>query len=287
MDLTTLIVAGLALGILLHLSMRQIMVLLGKSPLRNGFDAGPDAVNPDLVPTLDADLFNDMLALGFKPLGIYWEQIAFSKRFHEYIFVRPGEPCYGTIHRADFSKPRAASFFTVFPDGAVAHTKNFPGGFDLNLPDFIVEGAQHFEEGQPPRASEFDPPDADFDITDVRISLAAVFERQRENVNRLIFRGHTPPEKFDAEAFCEAQHAYYEHPALRQEHRTAELATLIHDWFGHGFLPAIVACFTGITHVAPWCVLLVEALYALGKRYAGGFVQRLGQLVSRERSSPS
>jgi hypothetical protein len=286
MDVLTLVVASVALAIIIHLSMRHVMVVLGRSPLRNGFDAGPDALNPELVPTLDADLFNEMLELGFKPLGIYWEQVSFSKRHQEYIFVRPGENCYGNLYRSDSILPRRGSFFTVFPDGAVVFSKNYAGGVELRTDDFIAEGAGQFESGRPKPASEFEAPVEEIDF-DVRIPLATVLERHRENVNRFIFQGHKPPSSFDADAFCVAQHLFYQHPALRQQHRSAERTNLIRNLLGYAFVPAILMLICGVTHPLPWLALLIEAGWGLVRRYRGHATKKERPQASAEEGNPS
>ena len=46
---------------------------LGQNPLTNGMAGGSEDADLYWPTKLDGDLYQEMLALGFKPLGTYWE----------------------------------------------------------------------------------------------------------------------------------------------------------------------------------------------------------------------
>src|SRR5262249_39914482 len=158
---------------------------------------------------------------GFMPLGIYWETMPGKRVFHEYVFVRRGEPCYGLLYPADQILPRRAAFLTAFPTGGVVFTKNNAGGLLIHEGNFISEGAGQVAAGKTP--DPFGSPDTDLSL---RIPLADVFERHRENVNRLLLRGEERPQAFETDDFVEVQRLFHEHPVVRREFQAAEKINL-------------------------------------------------------------
>jgi hypothetical protein len=141
-DTFTLVLALVSVLIVIRLLLPEILVLLGRNPVQNGM-AG-DSEDADLYwPTrLDGDLYQEMIALGFRPLGTYWEQMPFMRRFEEFVLHRPGEKCFGILYPNNQIMPRRASFFTVFETGGVAFTKNYSGGVEVQEGDFLAVGAR-------------------------------------------------------------------------------------------------------------------------------------------------
>jgi hypothetical protein len=128
--------------IIIRLLLPNILAILGQDPLTNGMAGGPEDAETYWPTRLDQDLYQEMLALGFKPLGTYWEQVPFMRRFEEFVFHRPGEKCFGMLYPNDQIMPRRASFLTVFETGGVAFTKNYSGGVEVQEEDFLAIGAQ-------------------------------------------------------------------------------------------------------------------------------------------------
>jgi hypothetical protein len=141
-DTVTLALAFLATLILIRLLLPNVLVVLGLLDLRNGFAGGPEDANCYWPSRTDADLYQEMLALGFRPEGTYWEQLPFTRRFEEFVFTRPGEKCFGLLYPNDQIMPRRGAFLTVFETGGVVFTKNYSGGVEIQEGDFLATGAR-------------------------------------------------------------------------------------------------------------------------------------------------
>jgi hypothetical protein len=141
-DTVTLALAVLAALILLRLLLPNILVVLGLINLRCGFTGGPEDANAYWPYRIDDDLYREMLALGFQPLGTYWEELPFSRRFEEFVFTRPGEKCFGLLYPNNQIMPRRGSFLTVFETGGVVFSKNYCGGVRICESDFLATGQQ-------------------------------------------------------------------------------------------------------------------------------------------------
>jgi hypothetical protein len=138
----TLGIAIVSVLIIIRLLLPDILAILGHDPLTNGMAGVPEDADLYWPTKLDQDLYQEMLALGFKPLGTYWEQVPFMRRFEEFAFHRPGEKCFGILYPNDQIMPRRASFLTVFETGGVAFTKNYCGGVEVQEEDFLAVGAR-------------------------------------------------------------------------------------------------------------------------------------------------
>jgi hypothetical protein len=149
-DAITLVLAILSTVILIRLLLPDILAVLGLSPLQNGFSAGPEDANSYWPTKLDEDLYQEILALGFQPLGTYWEQLHFTRRFDEFVFTRTEEKCFGILYPNDQIMSRRASFFTVFETGGVVFTKNYCGGLEIQEGDFLATGARTVSERRLP-----------------------------------------------------------------------------------------------------------------------------------------
>jgi hypothetical protein len=141
-DTFTLVLAIVSVLIVIWLLLPNILAILGRNPLQNGMAGGSEDADLYWPTKLDGDLYQEMLALGFKPLGTYWEQMPLKRRFEEFVFHRPGEKCFGLLYPNDQIMPRRASFLTVFESGGVAFTKNYSGGVEVQEGDFLAVGAQ-------------------------------------------------------------------------------------------------------------------------------------------------
>ncbi len=141
-DTFTLVLAAVSVLTVIRLLWPNVLAVFGRSPLQNGMAGGSEDADLYWPARLDGALYQEMLALGFKPLGTFWEQMPFGRRFEEFVFHRPGEKCFGILYPNDQIMPRRASFLTVFETGGVAFTKNYSGGVEVQEGDFLAVGAR-------------------------------------------------------------------------------------------------------------------------------------------------
>jgi hypothetical protein len=141
-DTITLPLAILSTLILIRLLLPNIFAVLGLIGLKNGFAGGPEDANSYWPSKLDDDLYQEMLALGFQPVGTCREQLPFTRCFEEFVFTRPGEKCFGLLYPNDQILPRRGSFLTVFETGGVVFTKNYCGGVEVQEGDFLATGGR-------------------------------------------------------------------------------------------------------------------------------------------------
>ncbi len=141
-DTLTLTLAILSTLILIRLLLPNIFAVLGLITLKNAFAGGPDDAYSYWPSRIDDDLYQEMLALGFQPVGTCWEQLPFTRRFEEFVFTRPGEKCFGVLLPNDQIMPRRGWFLTVFETGGVVFTKNYCGGIEVQEGDLLATGAR-------------------------------------------------------------------------------------------------------------------------------------------------
>jgi hypothetical protein len=141
-DTMTLALAVLSTLILIRLLLPEIFGILGFCTLKNGYSGGPEDANSYWPTKVDDNLYQEMVALGFQPVGTCWEQLPFTRRFEEFVFTRPGEKCFGLLYPNDQIMPRRGSFFTVFETGGVVFTKNYCGGVEVQEGDFLATGGR-------------------------------------------------------------------------------------------------------------------------------------------------
>lgn len=151
-DTMTLALAILSTFILSLVLLPNIFAVLGLTSVKNGYAGGPEDASCYWPDRIDHDLYQEMLALGFQPVGTYWEQFPFTRRFEEFVFARPGEKCFGILYPNDQIMPRRGSFLAVFETGGVVFTKNYCGGVEVQEGDFLATGARTDPPTQlPPR----------------------------------------------------------------------------------------------------------------------------------------
>ena len=269
MEPLTVVVAVLAVLIAIWLCRGQILTAQGTIHLQNGFEGGADDVALHLLPKLDESHFKELTALGFRPLGIYWETMPGKRRFLEYVFVQDGENCFGIIYPTDQIMPRRASFLTVFPTGGVVFTKNNFGGLAVQEGNFIAGSV-----GETPEDAE-----GEVDLS-IRVPLTHVLERHRENVNRLVFRGEIAPARFDTYGFLEAQRLFHVHPVLRRRFSKIEQVNLLTQVAAFAIVPGVLAWHLGFTHLAVWLALLAEGIVGLVFRYGFSSAAKI-EIISR------
>ncbi len=156
------LLAILSAFVLIRLLLPNVLAVFGLSPLKNGFRGWLEDANSYWPTRIDDDLYQEMLALGFQPIGTAWEQLPFTRRFEEFVFMRPEEKCFGLLYPNDQIMPRRGSFMTVFETGGVVFTKNYCGGVEVQEGDFLAMGgrtdsAPERSPGQAPAGSFWRP----------------------------------------------------------------------------------------------------------------------------------
>ena len=76
--------------------------------------------------------YHQLVDLGFRPLGIYWERLGWSLTSKEYVFARPGTSCMAYIT----SRSHTVYFITGFVDGAIVITNDNADGEDFMASDY-------------------------------------------------------------------------------------------------------------------------------------------------------
>jgi hypothetical protein len=290
-DTITLAVAILSTLILIRLLLPDLLAVVGLGTLKNGFAGGPDDAYNDWPSRIDDDVYQEMLALGFDPVGTCWEQFPFTRRFESFVFARPGEKCFGVLYPNDQIMPRRGSFLTVFETGGVVFTKNYCGGVEVEESDFLATGAQTGSAGDlPPRplapaGSSWKPPVA----RDLRILLAEALARHRLNVKRLMAQGQQLPAVFDGHEFIATQQRYYLHPRLRRLRQSSRLSLLLIKLTVLAPLPVYFLCRWGAGDPLPWTILLLEGLVGWYLRFgcSSAKVHNIVRGFGRKRLQPA
>lgn len=258
-DTITFALAVVSTLILIRLLLPNISAVYGFMNLKNGFTGGPEHAHSDWPSRIDHDLYQEMLDLGFQPVGTNWEQLPFTRCFEQFVFTRPGEKCFGVLTPNDQIAPRRGWFLTVFKTGGVVFTKNYCGGVEVQEGNFLATGAQGDPAPVPPVQQPVD--------RDLRIPLAETLARHRRNVDRLLAQGQQLPAAFDGDEFLATQQRYYRHPRLRREWQSSMWVLLLLKLLVLAPLPAFCFCTVGGDDPLPWSILLVEGLVGLSLRY--------------------
>jgi hypothetical protein len=140
MDAVTIALLIVSIMLALWLCLPRLLVVLGVVRLQHGFQAGPEEVSRYWLHDIDEDNFNQLTALGFAPVGVYWEQIGLSRVYLEYVFTSKQGDCFAMLYPNQQIMPRRASFITGFTSGGVIFTKNYQGGVQLVAADLYAGG---------------------------------------------------------------------------------------------------------------------------------------------------
>jgi hypothetical protein len=138
MNLFTILLPAAALLLAAWLCLPQILVLLKGPRIVNGFQGGPEEVTTYWLHDVDEVLSQQMLGLGFQPVGVFWEKEKMGRTFQEFVFACRTDPGFGMLYPNHQLMPRRASFLTVFTSGAVVFTKNYHGGVEAEEEDFFA-----------------------------------------------------------------------------------------------------------------------------------------------------
>jgi hypothetical protein len=185
--LLTVILQAAAAVAVLWICLPDLLDLLGLA-FRNGIDGGPSDVEPDGTDPSHEDFHRQLLALGFVPLGRYWEGMRFGKTFQEFAYASEREGCFASMFGLAH-KDHHVAFLTTFADGAAVITKNIDG---------LVLATDDLR--------------AVFVPTNV---LADILAEHRRHVGEFRAGGHVPACDCTLEGFRAAESAYYHNRSQR------------------------------------------------------------------------
>ncbi len=233
------IVAAVSLVLAGWLCLPEVLKLTQLHRFRNGVRGGPEAMSLDDLPRQHAGMGFQLLHMGFRPLGVYWETDDPRRTATEYVYTSSEEGCYATLYGFGGTDARV-SFITVFGDGAQIHTKNFSLGIEADLEDLYADGI------------------ATNDLTQV-------LARHRGAVARFTADGHPPGRDLSMEEYVRFQIDYYYHANNYPEFRKNWQATLMTKVGFLGICFGVPYLLLGRTlaHPTPWLVLLAGCLLGL------------------------
>jgi hypothetical protein len=185
-ELATPILAVVSLAWAVWICSPEVLKLTQIRRFRNGILAGPEGVAFEDLPEQHAAMGFQLLHLGFKPLGVYWEGDDPRRTFTEYVYESREEGCYASLYGFGRADARM-SFITVFADGAQVHTKNFALGVEADEEDLWAGGIATRD-------------------------LQQVLARHRQAAARFVADGHAPERERSLEEYTRFQYDYYYHP---------------------------------------------------------------------------
>jgi hypothetical protein len=197
--LLTVVLRAAALIAVVRLCLPELLTLLGLA-FKNGVAGGPSDVEPDGTDACHLDFHRQLEALGFAPLGQYWEGMRFGKTFHELACGSAKDECFGMIFGLAHVDHHVA-FVTTFTDGAAVVTKNIDG--------VQADTADLWASYVPTNC------------------LADILAEHRRHVRAFKAAGHTPADDYTLPGAQAAELAYYNNPTLRAGHRNSVLGILL------------------------------------------------------------
>jgi hypothetical protein len=239
LTLATPVLAAVALAGAAWFCLPDLLKLAGITRFRNGIRAGPEGVALEVLPEQHAALGFQLLHLGFKPLGVYWESDDPRRTFTEYVFASRREECYAVLYGFTHTDARL-SFVTAFADGAQIHTKNFNLGVEADEADLYAEGIATND-------------------------LRRVLTRHREATARFAADGHPAGRELSLEEYARFQYDYYYHAVNYPGFRKGWWTTLLNKAAFLGLCFAVPLMLLGweAASPAPWLGLLAGCLVCL------------------------
>ena len=232
--LLTVVARAAAAVAVIWLCLPELLALVGLA-FRNGIAGGPSDVEPDGTDPSHEDLHRHLLALGFTPLGRYWEGWRFGRTFHELAYASVKDGCFASIFGLAVADHHVA-FLTTFTDGAAVITKNIDG---------VVTSAEGLRAIYVP--------------TNV---LADILGEHRRHVAEFRAAGHVPTDDATLPGFRAAQRAYYDNPSNRASKRMTAVGLLAIKLVVLAVLFGPAAFFLGLQAHRPefWLALLAAAV---------------------------
>ncbi len=229
-----LMVAGLALT--LWICLPNLLRFAGCIRFRNGVYGGPAELEPEGKGELYASLYQQLIDLGFEPLGVYWEKVIWHHRSQEFAFVLRKENCQGIIFRLAGGDPRVV-LKTVFSNGAIVKTCNYTRPRE--------DSADYFVQGIP------------------TLTLDGLLAEHRRSVAAFTAADHKPRECGTLETYAEAESISFFNDSVQRTYRACERDILIAKVLFLGLLPTILGFICWLndrTLLSAWFVLFAQSI---------------------------
>jgi hypothetical protein len=205
-----------------------LLHVLGLTRLTQHIEASPTDLGPSDDEADYDDVYHQLAALGFKPLGAYWDRLWFFyfhwvKSFRTRVFFRQDSHCYACVYRLAAGERIRMAFVTCFTDESLVWTGN-----SLELHQFPEEDWVRWGH-----------------VTD---NLADLYELHEEMVGkfRTASRSVDARDELASLLGCVARvNERYIHQDRRVPARLLKVAVLT-----HGICPIIGAFLMGIGHTA-------------------------------------
>jgi len=197
-ELRSLLEWLLILGVAAWIFLPNLLAALGISYYRNQVSGEPADLDPQGKGPIYADLHEQLVHLGFYPLGLYREQVLARRGRREFIFVHHSEHCVAVIFRLVRGNPRLV-LKSYFANGAVVGTCNaYEQQDDAN---FLVKGV----------ASN---------------AVDVVLEEHRRGVGRFTAAGNKLLDCSTLATYAERERQYFFNPTIRRKYRSAQWTIL-------------------------------------------------------------
>jgi hypothetical protein len=134
-EMLTWVVRLVAAGFALAVCLPHLLLWLGLRRYRNGTYGGPEDLTPDDKPDVYRKKYQELLAHGFRPLGIHWSRVGRTIATETYIFGSSEHRCLAQI----YSRSHNLYLVTAFQGGDVIYTMDaYPA--ERHLPGYRVTG---------------------------------------------------------------------------------------------------------------------------------------------------
>jgi len=210
LSLAPRLLAAAIWAIALGLSLHHLLAAIGLDGFKAGYDGGPEDLAPEGKDDLYADLYQQLVKLGFQPAGVTWERIAGKARINSFAFLRPSESCRASLWRLLGGDYRAY-WITQFGDGGAVLTTNY------RRP--VWKGPRYLARGIP--------------TTDLTLLL----NEHRRDVAAFVAAGSVPIRCANLDEVAEAKRAYHYNPTVRREYQRTQWVSFSHKVFLLGVLP--------------------------------------------------
>jgi hypothetical protein len=208
------LLAAAVWALALRISLRHFWTASGVS----GFDAGSWGGPEDLAPPgkgeLYAKLYQQLVDLGFQPVGVTWEKLLGKRKIESFAFLHPSESWRASVWPAlggDFR----VYFVTQFTDGASVLTGNYP-----RRP---TEGPNHLARGVP------------------TMNLELLLDEHRSDVGQFMAAGHVTERCASLADIVEAKRVYMLNTTVQSRFRATEWYNFLTRVSILGVLPSVIA----------------------------------------------
>jgi hypothetical protein len=116
----------------------HFLLVLGINRYRNGVFGGPEDLEPDNKSERYQDCYQDLIQLGFEPLGLHWSMIGRTISTQAYVFGLPEVPCMAEI----YSRSDNLYLVTGFEGNADLETTSVPTN-EVRSKDFCLTSLPH------------------------------------------------------------------------------------------------------------------------------------------------